>query len=181
MYQQTTDEILKEYESLEELDESVSVEEIPDDTVDQIIASIDERDPDKNPETPKDDVSSLLEAEKREMKVTIEALKAKLDESEENSLKAQIEISSLTEQIHQLEKDMQIKDDQNSILLGEKNSLEMKNLDADTRISRINTAIQKIYNEKEDLKVAIDKQKTTINLLQNKSPVPPTLDTKTNK
>ena len=55
------------------------------------------------------------------MKDTIEALKATLDESEENSLKAQIEISSLTEQIHQLEKDMQIKYDLNSILFGKNN------------------------------------------------------------
>jgi hypothetical protein len=51
---------------------------------------------------------------------------------------------------------MQIKDDQNSILIGEKNSLEMKNSDADARMSRINTAIQKIYNEKEELKVVIE-------------------------
>ena len=46
----TTEEILEEYESVE-LDESVSVEDIPDDTVDQIIASMDEKEATKSPES----------------------------------------------------------------------------------------------------------------------------------
>ena len=40
----------------------------------------------------------------------------------------------------------------------------MKNSESAAKVSKINTAIQKIYNEKEALKVFIDKQKTTINL-----------------
>ena len=122
-----------------------------------------------------DVATSRLEAEKKEMENTIKAFTAKLEESEGNSLKAQLEISSLTEKIHQMENDMQIKDDQNGILLGEKNSLEMKNSQAEARMSRINTAIQKIYNEKDDLKGENENLKTTINLLQSKSPVPPSL------
>ena len=109
------------------------------------------------------------------MEDTIKVLTEKLEESEENSLKAQLEISSLTEKIHLMENDIQNKDDQNGILLGEKNSLEMKNSGAEARLSKINTAIQKIYNEKEDLKDENDRLKTTINLLQNKSPVSPSL------
>ena len=38
----TTDEILQEYDDLEEDEDSVTVDEIPDDTVDQIIARINE-------------------------------------------------------------------------------------------------------------------------------------------
>ena len=141
---------------------------------------MDEKDPTKNTNIevsnePMEGDTSLVDADKKELEDTIKALTAKLEESEENSLKAQIEISSLTEKIHQMENYIQIKDDQNGILLGEKNSLEMKNSEAEARMSRINAAIQKIYNDKEDLKVENDKQKTTINLLQNKSPVLPSL------
>jgi chromosome segregation ATPase len=179
----TTDDILKEYENLETDEESVSVEEIPDDTMDQIIASINENEANKE-KIEEDSVrsnevaTSLLEDENNELKNTIKTLKIKLEESEENSLKAQMEVSSLTEKTHQLEIDMQIKDDQNSILLGEKNSLEMKNYDAEARISKINAAIHKIYNEKEALKIIIDNQKTTIGLIQDKSPVSPTVGDK---
>ena len=103
----TTEEILKEYENIEELDESVTIEDITDDTVDKIIAGIDEKETAINPEdteNPTEVVSSPLEAENKEMKNTIEALKVKLDESEEDSLRAQLEISSITEKFHQLER-----------------------------------------------------------------------------
>ena len=90
-----------------------------------------------------EDDASPPEDEKKELKDTIQALKSKLEESEENSLKAQLEVSSLTEKIHQMENNMQTKNDQNTLLLGEKNSLEMKNSEAEAKLCKINTAIQK--------------------------------------
>ena len=87
----TTEEILEEYESVE-LDESVTVEDIPDDTVDQIIAGIDENEQSKSTDDQEklmEDDASPPEDEKKELKDTIQALESKHEESEENSLKAQ--------------------------------------------------------------------------------------------
>ena len=47
--------------------------------------------------------------------------------------------------------------------------MEMKNNEVEAKLSKIDAAIQKIYNEKETLKAQIEKQKTTIDFLQNKS------------
>ena len=82
----------------------------------------------------------------------------------------------MTEKIHQLENIIQTKDDQNSLLLGEKNSLEMKHCECEARVSKINKAITKIHNEKEALKVQIVEQETTIVALQSKSPATPSID-----
>ena len=88
----TTEEILEEYESVELDESSASGEVIPDDTVDKIIAGLDEKDSTKNTEGEEnvEGDTSLLEAENKSMKDTIKILTGKLEESEENSLKAQL-------------------------------------------------------------------------------------------
>ena len=179
---ESVDEILKKYEEEETEEVSGSVSEIPDDTVDEIMASIDEpvitetTSNEHETQRQSDDSSNPLEEENKTLKDSIESYKAKLIESEETSLNAQLEISSLTEKIHQLENIIQTKDDQNSLLLGEKNSLEMKHCEVEARVSKINKAITKIHNEKEALKVQIVEQETTIVVLQSKSPATPSID-----
>ena len=112
-----------------------------------------------------------MELENVELKKSIESYKTKVDELEINVLNSQIEVSALTEENQQLKDEAKLKDEQNTILLGEKNSLEMKICELDNRDSKINDAIHKIFKEKESMKTEMEKQKTTIDFLQNKSPV----------
>ena len=174
----TTDEILKEYDEqeTESVDNDASSQVIPDDTMDQLIADIPEGGSaesgaaNEHETNENEDSTNLLEMEVSELKATVENYRKRLEESEESTLNSQIEVSSLTDKIHQLENEMKNKDDQNLLLLGEKNSMEMKNNEVEAKLVKIDAAIQKIYNEKETLKAQIEKQKTTIDFLQNKSP-----------
>ena len=79
----------------------------------------------------------------------------------------------------QLENVIQTKDDQNSVLLGEKNSLEMKTCEAEARVAKINKAIYKIHDEKEALKVLNRENDETILALQSKSLATPSVETNT--
>ena len=78
-----------------------------------------------------------------------------------------------------MENVIQTKDDQNSVLLGEKNSLEMKTCEAEVSVAKINKTIYKIHDEKEALKVINGKHEATILGLQLKFLDTPLLDTYT--
>ena len=80
-------------------------------------------------------------------------------------------MSALTEEVQQLKDEAKLKDEQNTLLVGEKGSLEIKICEMNTRVTKINGAIHQIFNEKEVLKATIEKQKSTIDILQNKSPI----------
>ena len=177
--EKTTEDIIKEYEDQnmegEEIDPE-KVTEIPDDTMDQVIANMDEESnkltEESVIETPKTDeeIIKMLKEEVHKLKEYVKTKEKKLEESESNVLNSQIEVSNLTEELHQRKTDMKIKDYHNIILLGERNSLEYAKDKNEARLSKLSTIIHKIYKEKEVLKAVIEKQKTTIDFLQNKSP-----------
>ena len=48
---------------------------------------------------------------------------------------------------------------------------EVTNGELENRVSKLNKAIHMIHNKKENMKDFIEKQKTTIDCLKNKSPV----------
>ena len=183
----TTDQILAMYkpEKTEEpLDSSELARFIPDDTIDKVIAELSEptteeiNGMDESETAPAEvDPTRRMEMENENLKKSIESYKTKVDELEINVLNSQIEVSALTEEVQQLKDEDRLKDQQNAILLGEKNSLDVKICELDNRVSKINGAIHRIFNEKESMKQIIEKQKTTIDFLQNKSPgsnTPPT-------
>ena len=143
-----------------EIEESViHINSIPDDTIDKVMSEIDPESMETNDEnkTVGSESTKRLERENEELKKSIDSYKTKIYEMEINVLNSQIEVSALTEEVQQLEDEAKRKDEQNTLLVGEKGSLEIKICEMNSRVTKINGAIHQIFNEKELLRANIEK------------------------
>ena len=83
-------------------------------------------------------------------------------ELETNLIDARTEISKLKDEKITIEDEMKTKDDQNTLLITEKNMIE-------ENVVRLNGIIQKMYQERTKMKSIIDTKKTTIELTNDSS------------
>ena len=88
--------------------------------------------------------------------------KKKALEIETNLIDANTEIAKLNDEKETLEEDIKLKDEQNDLLVGEQNKLEES-------VARNSNILQQMFQERTNMKNIINKQKTTIELIEQDS------------
>ena len=179
------EEIAKMYEESDtdmNLDEAIT---IPDnDTIDMIMKSYENEDlnPDdgeKNDEekdNPGDDLFTenvLLKSKLKSAKENIKTKDSKISECEEQMELMTTEISNQTKTADDLVVKMRLKNEEASLLIAEKNSLDELRMKAEEKTVRFMKTVEKLYQEKNILKKELDKKKNTIDLM-NKGTSPAT-------
>ena len=123
-------------------------------------------------DTPKDTATEdlftenvLLKSKLKSVEATLKAKEQKILESETSLIDSNTEISKLKEEKEELEDSAKIKDEENEILIGTKNSLE-------ENVARFDGIIKKMYTERTVMKTIIEKQKNTIGIVNDQSDDP---------
>ena len=172
------EEILRFYEagSSEFLNRSVTVTEapeagdeteeppqsvIPDDTMDKIMTESGNSELTKEAEELFTEVV-LLKSKLKSAEASIKEKEQRALEIETNLIDANTEIAKLNDEKETLEEDIKLKDEQNDLLVGEQNKLEES-------VARNSNILQQMFQERTNMKNIINKQKTTIELIEQDS------------
>ena len=87
------------------------------------------------------------------------------------------EIAKLTKTFDELQEQNKLKDEEASILIAEKNSLDELRLNAEEKTVRFMKTVEKLYNENNKLKKELEQKKNTIELMNDgKNPPANTAD-----
>lgn len=182
----SAEEIAKMYESNLNLNEE-EANAIPDnDTIDMVMKNIenegdnkeDEKKDDKDEDNPTDDLFTenvLLNAKLKSVEEIVSVKDRKLVEYEEQIETMQTDFTNLTKTVEELEQKNTLKNEEATILLAEKNSLDELRMNAEEKSLRFMKTVEKLYKENNTLKKELQQKKTTIELLNNGTP--PTDDT----
>ena len=107
----------------------------------------------------------LLKSKLKSVEDTLKEKENRILELETNLIDSNTEISKLKEEKETLEDAAKIKDEENDLLVGKKNSLE-------ENVVRFNGIMKKMYSERTVMKSIIDKQKNTSEIAKDHSDDP---------
>ena len=146
-------------------EENTTASVIPDDTEDDIMKNMDPNEVNGSTDEPTSDdglltQNMLLKSKLKEVEDKFKDTEQKTLETETDLIDANTEISKLKDENDVLKEDMKLKEEQNELLIGEKNALE-------ENVARANGIVHKQFTERNNMQNVIEKLKTTLELAKD--------------